>query len=124
MSSTKQHLSPPLSPTGPKSGRGFHHPVLARLLMPIDWYTGNDELDERCVTVLLPHPIGLNPPWSSTIEDIKSGKKVPGNLLPCFLWPAGHIFDREDPEDGLFRGHIPIRVRRRAFYLWFLLSTP
>jgi hypothetical protein len=123
MSDPKQHISPSLKNTGSKSGRGFHHPVLARLLLPIDWYTGDNELDTRYVAVLLPYPVTLNPPYLSTIEEINSGRKVPANLLPCFLWPEGHIFDPEDPEDGLFRGHIPVRVRCHAVCLWILLNT-
>jgi hypothetical protein len=47
-----------------------------------------------------------------TIEEVKSRRKrVDAEKLPRFLFPDGQILDEEDPEDGLFRGHVIIRVR-------------
>ena len=45
------------------------------------------------------------------VREGKDGYKMKASDLPSFLYPHGTIYDEENLDNGLFRGHVIIRVR-------------
>ena len=45
------------------------------------------------------------------VREGKDGYKMKANDLPSFLYPHGTVHDVNNPDSGLFRGHVLIRVR-------------
>ncbi|KAI0037922.1 hypothetical protein FA95DRAFT_1613777 [Auriscalpium vulgare] len=88
----------PLDPPIPvqdvhKSLRGWNHPATATLLTPIEW--------EANPTV-----------WT----DILAGRRqVTAEQMPRLLYPEGHVFNPENIEGGLFRGHVLVRSAKHLY---------
>ncbi|KAJ7249707.1 hypothetical protein C8J57DRAFT_1521737 [Mycena rebaudengoi] len=74
-------LNPPIAPSGSKAGRGFVHPVTAKLLCPISL-----------------------PAVDATYMAIQNGEKeVNGTQMPRFMY--SEQFNPDDLEEGLLEGH-------------------
>ncbi|KZT30275.1 hypothetical protein NEOLEDRAFT_1055026, partial [Neolentinus lepideus HHB14362 ss-1] len=86
-------LNPPIPVKGvPKSLRGWNHEVTAALLTPVD--------------------LGYDLTLASFNANVKTGREsVTAMQLPRFLYPEGHEYREDDIEEGLFHGHLMIRVR-------------
>ena len=50
------------------------------------------------------------------LEEVLSGeRKILAADMPAFLYPDGHIYNAEDPEEDLLRSPLLIRVCRLSF---------
>ncbi|KAG2072181.1 hypothetical protein BDR04DRAFT_1230715 [Suillus decipiens] len=85
-------LQPPIPKSSCKSNQGTNHPRLARELCPRKW------LDKFDIDVDL------------GIQHLQDGTwPLLSTNWPSFLYAADAIYDSEDPNIGLFRGHAGIR---------------
>ncbi|KAF7965999.1 hypothetical protein HWV62_40501 [Athelia sp. TMB] len=87
-----QPIQPPLL-RHVKHDRGFNHYLTGKLLCPVNW------------------------DWSdpSVVEGLRSGAtKILGVHWPLFLY-ENHVFDREEPWKGLFRGPLLLKAFKHIF---------
>ncbi|KAG2086243.1 hypothetical protein BD769DRAFT_1782539 [Suillus cothurnatus] len=91
-------LQPPIPKSSCKSNRGTNHPRLARELCPRKW------LDKFDIDVDL------------GIQRLQDGTwPLLSTNWPSFLYAADAIYDSEDPNIGLFRGHAGIRAFQHLY---------
>lgn len=50
---------------------------------------------------------------------LEGEKKIKPNDFASFLYPHDAVFDPGDPEDGLLRGVVPVRVSDSATLIFF-----
>jgi hypothetical protein len=51
--------------------------------------------------------------------------KIGANEFPSFLYPAGTVHDPANEEEGLFKGHIFIRVSKHlSLLIYIVLGSP
>ncbi|KAJ3505188.1 hypothetical protein NLJ89_g7545 [Agrocybe chaxingu] len=87
-------LSPPIARKSKvKAGRGFCHPATAALLSPIKYPVTDKNLD--------------------ALRERKL--PVTAAMLPRFLYPDNHIFDADDVENDVLRGHVLYRSAKMIF---------
>jgi hypothetical protein len=108
--SPEGELKPQINLSSSKSDtRGFNHPMLARLLCPIQYLDQFDENPKQFVSLMLipdlPHS-----PLTRTRLDLQEGR-IPFTWedYPAFMYAAGS-FDRDDMEVGLLRHEFPLAV--------------
>ena len=95
-----------LSKAKVKNDRGFYHPITAALLCPVK-YPKTPQL----VFILYSCVASYSNFNYRTIEAIRAGTlPVTAQLLPCFLFPDDHVYDKNDISLNVLRGHIMIRV--------------
>lgn len=57
-----------------------------------------------------------------SVREGKDGYKMKASDLPSFLYPHGTIYDKDNLDSGLFRGHVLIRVRFFLLDLFYINS--
>ncbi|KAJ7716928.1 hypothetical protein B0H16DRAFT_1612525 [Mycena metata] len=78
-----------------KTGRGFDSPVTGEFLRPIQY------------------PADVN-----TYLKIKGGHKdfrLNGKQMPAFMYPRDHTYNKDDIEDGLLQGLLPVAAAKQIY---------
>jgi hypothetical protein len=108
--SPEGELRPQINLSSSKSDtRGFNHPMLARLLCPIQYLDQFDDNPEQFVSLML-IPDLSHSPLTRTRLDLQEGR-IPFTWedYPAFMYAAG-LYDRDDMEVGLLRHEFPLAV--------------
>jgi hypothetical protein len=108
--SPEGELRPQINLSSSKSNtRGLNHPMLARLLCPIQYLDQFDENPERCIYLMSLLDLSHSP-LTRTILDLQEGRiRLTSEDFPAFMYAAG-MYDPHDMEIGLLRHEFPLAV--------------
>ncbi|KAJ7174907.1 hypothetical protein C8R46DRAFT_1253087 [Mycena filopes] len=88
-------LTPAIPKSGAKAPRGMNHPVTAAALCPIQY----PDAPETYTAIL------NNDPQFPVLS----------SLLPAFMYPAGHVYNEADLEEGLLDNHILRAIAKHIY---------
>ncbi|KAJ7151508.1 hypothetical protein C8R46DRAFT_1303853 [Mycena filopes] len=85
----KAVVDPPIFP-GIKTDRGFNHPTIATLLLPLK-----------------------HEPTPETFDRISRRKiLITANDFPRFMFKSDAVYNKDDVEEGILEGHLPFRMAK------------
>ncbi len=109
-----KQIVPRIDPAAPKSPiRGHNHPVFSRLLCPVKYLQADFDPNPAEYVAFIFNNY-LNSSTSRFQNKLLNNKvRVTAEDFPALLYPDG-AYDPDDPESGLFRNPVLVRVSLRS----------